>query len=150
MCRCTFTGQSFTYMAWDLATSVSIWGSGSLKLYTYKNTTIADALKFVISVFYLLWQILCYVTFFFFLIQLVWISTIQWAKYWALSEGSNHSWKIHLHCKRMEACIIHGYDSSTVGSKISTSFLVVFVFLYPPFNCMAHYVLICYVFKLLY
>lgn len=33
-----------------------------LKLYTYKNTTIADTLKCVISVFHLLWQNLCYLT----------------------------------------------------------------------------------------
>lgn len=118
-----------------------------LKLYTYKTTTIADALKCVISVFQLTDSVL-YNLFSF--IQLVWVSTIQWAKHSTLSERSNHSWKIHIHPKRMEACVKHGYDSSIVGSKISTSFLVVFVFLYPSFSCMVHCVLTCFVFKLVY
>lgn len=150
MCRCTFTGQSLTYMAWDLATSVSIWGSESvfktLHIQKHYDSRCLKMCDFSVS-FAVTKSVLFNLISF---IQLVWISTIQWAKYSTLSERSNHSWKIHIHCKRMEACVRHGYDSSTAGSKISTSFLVVLVFLYPPFSCMARFVLICLVVKLIH
>lgn len=151
MCRCTFTGQSLTYVAWDLANfSVCMrkW-KVHLKLYTCKKTTNSRCLKMCdFSVLFAMTNPVLFNLFSF--IQLVWISTIQWAKHSTLSKGPNHSWKIHVHCKRMEACVRHGYDSSVVGSKIFTSFLVVFVFLYPPFSCIARCVIIWLVFKLIY